>query len=291
MNRIYWTPISADERPDADIVIAIDGVKYNYLRAIHDSQVGIYSCERNDYRMPSITPDEAQVCMDLLANTCEKVLPEMCEVVDLSDVERIKNQVMTKEIVLDEQRSCGDATSTSYGLYEKDVDQALALSDGTDHCSAIIQETCSQLDSLLKETEAADDDSCADDPSFVLHGSSLAEELEAAIHSITGSSSTIKNCAWVAEDAESRCKARSNHGDHQGKRAFEFCRSTCNTCKCSDTGNEDEKCCRDNKEFLYQDDELKSCDWVGKNPNKKAIRCGKRAVARNCPQTCGYCPA
>ena len=65
IERIYWTPIAADERPNVDILLSIDGVKYNYLKAVYDSDVEYYSCERNDYRMADIEPSETQACMTL----------------------------------------------------------------------------------------------------------------------------------------------------------------------------------------------------------------------------------
>lgn len=295
MNKIYWTPISAADRPDADIVMAIDGVKYNYLKTINDSERNLYSCERNDWRHDIITPEEAQACMDLMTTRCEDDLPQMCQTANLSDVESILTQVKSGEIVLDEERTC-DTTSISYGLYAENVNLALASSDGTTHCDTIIQEACSQLDLLLianenESIEAPVENSCVDDSSFVLHGNSIAGEIEAAINAITGVSSTIKNCAWVAEDS-SRCGALSKGGDFDGKRAFEFCRNTCGTCKCADASNEDEKCCKDNKNnFRLMDGELKNCEWVARNATRRSFRCAKKAVAKNCPEACGFCPA
>lgn len=288
MNKIYWTPISAADRPDADIVMPIDGVKYNYLKTINDSDINVYSCERNDWHK-SITPDEAQACMDLMSRRCEDDLPQMCQVANLSYVERIMAQVKSGDIDLDEERSC-DTTSISYGLYAENLNFALVSSDGTTHCNTIIQETCSQLEQSI---EVPPDNSCVDDPSFVLHGNTIAGNIEAAIHAITGVISTIKNCAWVAEeDSDSRCLALSKDGDFDGKRAFEFCRKTCGRCKCADASNEDEKCCKDNKNnFRLKDGVSKSCDWAAKNSTRKSIRCSKRAVAKNCPETCGFCPA
>jgi len=311
MNKIYWTPISAADRPDADIVMPIDGVKYNYLKTINDSERNVYSCERNDWREETITPEEAEACMALMSKRCDEDLPQMCQVANLADVERIMTQVKSGEIALDEERSC-DASSISYGLYAKNINLALASSDGTTHCDTIIQETCSQLDLLSTTTEEqtvevpAEDfstaseeqtvevpaeNSCVDDPSFVLHGNTIVGDIEAGLHAITGISRTIKNCAWVAEDSDSRCRALSSGGDFDGKRAFELCRNTCGTCKCADASNKDERCCKDNTDTFRFDGEQKSCDWVAKNDKRKPFRCSKRAVAKNCPETCGFCPA
>eukprot|EP00554_Chaetoceros_debilis_P012932 CAMPEP_0194117024 /NCGR_PEP_ID=MMETSP0150-20130528/29406_1 /TAXON_ID=122233 /ORGANISM="Chaetoceros debilis, Strain MM31A-1" /LENGTH=250 /DNA_ID=CAMNT_0038807895 /DNA_START=153 /DNA_END=902 /DNA_ORIENTATION=+ len=190
VERIYWTPIAADERPNVDILLPIDGVKYNYLKAVYDSDVEYYSCERNDYRMADIEPNEAQACMALLSRTCDEVLPEMCQSFDLTGLERIKNNFEIGDLIVDTERSC-NTSSGSYGIYARDMDEAVLVSDGTTHCSNMMDEACSELSIVLPPV-----DSCVDDPDFILHGNSITEEFEAAISVITGSSSTIKNCAW-----------------------------------------------------------------------------------------------
>jgi len=283
VERIYWTPIAADERPNVDILLPIDGVKYNYLKAVYDSDAEYYSCERNDYRMAAIEPNEAQACMALLSRTCDEVLPEMCQSFDLTGLERIKNEFEIGDLIVDTERSC-NASSGSYGIYAKDIDEAVLVSDGTTHCSNMMDEACSELSIVLPPV-----DSCVDDPDFILHGNSIAEEFEAAISVITGSSSTIKNCAWVAENPSRRCKVLSKNGDAVAKRAFEYCRSTCGKCKCTESNGAD--CCKDNSSSFRYLGQGRSCEWLNGNQKRKSKRCAKRVIAKNCPHSCGFCPA
>ena len=289
VERIYWTPIAADERPNVDILLPIDGVKYNYLKAVYDSEVEYYSCERNDYRMADIEANEAQACMNLLTTTCDEVLPEMCQRFDLTDLERIKNDVEIGDLIVDTERSC-NASTDLYGIYAKDIDEALLMCDGTTHCSNMMDETCSELSKLNVEHPIVlpPVDSCVDDPDFILHGNSIAKEFESAISMITGSSSTIKNCAWAAEKVSERCKAFSRNVDAVDKRAFEYCRNTCGKCKCteSNVGN----CCKDKSSSFRYLDQDRSCEWLNGNQKRKSKRCAKRVIAMNCPESCGFCP-
>lgn len=292
VERIYWTNIAYDERPNVDIMLPIDGVKYNYLKAVYDADVEYYSCERNDYRLPDIQPQEAQACMALLSRGCNEVLPQLCQSYDLTDLEKIKSDVDIGDLILDTERSC-NAPSGSFGIYAKDIDEAILISDGTTHCSNMMDEICSQLNLKIGHPAVLPEpvesvDSCVDNADFILHDNFIAEEIEATINMITGSSRTIKNCAWVAEDPSSRCKALSKNGDALEKRAFEHCRRTCGKCKCTESNSEN--CCKDGSSFRFHDQE-RTCEWLNGNQKRKPKRCAKRGIAINCPQTCGFCPA
>ena len=73
-----------------------------------------------------------------------KVCQKVCQNFDLSVLEKIKENVEIGDIVLDFKKSC-NSSSDSYGIYAKGKDKALAVSDGTTHCSSMIRKTCSRL--------------------------------------------------------------------------------------------------------------------------------------------------
>lgn len=290
---ICWTPVAADERPNVDFLLPIDGVKYNYPNAVYDADAEYYSCQRNDYRISGIEPHAAQGCTTLLSRTCDEVLPQMCQSFDLTDLERIKSDVEIGDLSLDTERSC-NAASGSYGIYLRDMDESIFKSDVTTHCSNMMQETCLGSTNMSIEhpivlpEPVMSGDSCFDDPKFILHGNSLSEKINAAINMIAGSSSTIKNCARVAEDPSNRCKALSRNGDAVKKHAFEYCRSTCGKCKCTESNSVN--CCKDSSSFRHLGQVPRICDWVNDNQRTKSKRRTKRGIAMNCPETCGFCP-
>lgn len=74
-HQIYWTPFDQSERPKSGLVRSIDGVKFNYLKVIYDRENSYYSCTRNDGRWDNITRDQAQDCMAILQDTCDRFMP------------------------------------------------------------------------------------------------------------------------------------------------------------------------------------------------------------------------
>ena len=79
-------------------------------------------------------------------------------------------------------------------------------------------------------------------------------------------------CAWVArKDTDTRCAIPG---------IADTCRSTCNTCGCSDV---------DGKfDFTFGGATIsKSCAWAGRKNTE--TRCAVATVASNCPDTCGNC--
>ncbi len=333
MERIFWTPIDPKDRPQSSMVRPIDGVKYNYLKAIFDTENSYYSCSRNDMKQENLTREQAEACILFVKDACDDVKPKLCSF-DLTFMESVKNSVSDGDLILDQDISCMDGEE--YGIYEKasptftktaimfDEDVVVVNSESQelsndmqgDHCTNMITSTCSEW-----QLTRSEDSQCVDDPNFVLHGNfiqTIEEELETIENFVTGSSNTVKNCAWVAEDL-TRCRTLSSD---TGLRAFESCRQTCGTCTCSDNeayrfngqldkGCEwikedsasrcslegasdnckvacDTKCCQDNPRFRFMSEEHKTCKWASKN---KVKRCNKRAVANNCPETCGLCPS
>lgn len=45
--------------------------------------------------------------------------------------------------------------------------------------------------------------------------------------------------------------------------------------------------CKDKPNWRYNDKERKTCEWIWKNPDKRARLCEKKRVKTNCPETCG----
>lgn len=47
--------------------------------------------------------------------------------------------------------------------------------------------------------------------------------------------------------------------------------------------------CRDNPDFRVNNEEKKTCNWIGLTEDRRSNRCSTQAVADNCPQACRIC--
>ena len=285
MERIYWTPIDPNERPSANIVRPIDGVKYNYIKAIYDPKSSYYSCTRNDMRLDYITSQQAKACIDLLRHTCDNVKPQLCGF-DVTFMESIKKSVSDGGMTLDQDMTCKQPTSreeNEYGIYTKhssvkrkvaisyDKDEIIVDSESREvsnqeqgtHCTDLIASTCSGW-KLTRNEESQ----CMDDPNFRLHANIIEEELEAVKDLFTGTGRTVKNCEWVAEDL-TRCRAKSK----SGRRVFESCRQTCGYCTCSD-----------NEGYRFNGQADKGCEWIKQDSSE---RCSLEGASEHCKTSCG----
>ena len=115
----------------------------------------------------------------------------------------------------------------------------------------------------------------------------------------------IKTCDWVSEKPNNRCR-KSDPND--GKTVKEACPVTCNACDGSiiptqtpiantniPTGDPTlmpSLSCQDDDNFRYQNDPIKSCDWVSQKPNNRCRKSDpndEKSVEEACPVTCGSC--
>ena len=126
-----------------------------------------------------------------------------------------------------------------------------------------------------------------------------------------------KNCAWVEGD---RVLQRCQKQNLDGKFVFESCKKTCGTCSCKNEnwmfkgepskncdwvankasarcdkpGAEEHckdacglPCCKDDPDYRMGDNPIRSCDWLGVNPDKRCPNTNLNYY--KCPATCGKC--
>lgn len=278
----------------------IDGVHYNHLGAIFDAVNDTYECSEDDVHQ-EISAAEAEACHKLLTDTCANLVQNICPCYSVHDLIQVERDAVNNKVEISGEKTCteSDAESSVYGLFEvSDVDRSVTTRfgiqqngdycfDGSEdpqetsglqaiHCQILMKDSCDVIKVRKPEvgTEVGTDEaSCEDDASFL------------------GNGRAARTCAsWVTEDPKRRCKKKLK----SGKRVFEFCRETCGYCACKD--ETDTNCCKNNPKFLFWDIPDLDCVWAAgdksKNKAKKrAKRCKYTAVARNCPEMCGMCPA
>lgn len=91
-----------------------------------------------------------------------------------------------------------------------------------------------------------------------------------------------KNCAWVADNSDARCKK-----SWKGKELETYCPDSCNLCSVVATNGT----CEDDPDFKYQNKKKKNCKWVGKSANKRCKIVWKGVpLSTNCLVSCNHCP-
>lgn len=218
------------------------------------------------------------------------------------------------EKLADTQVHVGIETKQSFSLNQRKSSASNASK--TAHCSNLVDDTCS----AWKISSSSEVTQCQDDANFELQSNFVSEDLENVYDILTHSTRrTIKNCAWVAKDL-SRCRVLDRSTQ---KRVFESCRQICGYCACSNNENYtfnaqpemncdwiakdssercnlewakknckstcSTNCCKDNSKFTFGESH-KTCEWVAGNKTRLAVRCSRKTIAANCPETCGLCP-
>jgi len=330
--KFYWTDIDPEQRPLTSwLNEEIDGIAYNYLSAQYDpNDDGNNICGSSD-TLRKISSAEAEVCYNLLKDTCEIVAERSCPCFSLGSLSVAEDSIRAGDTILDQEKSCVEPAGDhdQYGLFQIDednqsqiaftvngigdmclMDSDIAVSVNTDqgfHCKKMMTYACAALDLPKGDGGQA---KCHDDPDFLFNGNRR------------------KDCAWVGGDKK-KCR-KMNRGT--GKRVFEFCRASCGYCACEDDENfhvngqadkdcawvadnaEDRcamagvsehciqacshrtKCCEDNADFKWWGNHKHDCEWVAgngkssKSNKRREARCGKKAIAANCADTCGKCP-
>jgi len=107
-----------------------------------------------------------------------------------------------------------------------------------------------------------------------------------------------KDCEWVAEDTDKRCKKKVIKSGNV--KVFEECRMTCGDCEELESeleSDEEEFDCEDDDDFEFKGKAGKDCDWV-KNKieqqglqfcRQKAKKKKKKKIKDFCKMTCGNC--
>mmetsp|Transcript_6632 Transcript_6632/g.7709 ORF Transcript_6632/g.7709 Transcript_6632/m.7709 type:complete len:528 (+) Transcript_6632:87-1670(+) len=107
-----------------------------------------------------------------------------------------------------------------------------------------------------------------------------------------------KDCEWVAEDTDKRCKKKVIKSGNV--KVFEECRMTCGDCEESESesdSDEEEFDCEDDDDFDFKGKTGKDCDWVKEKIEQqglefckqKAKKKKKKKIKDFCKMTCGNC--
>lgn len=259
----------------------IDGVIYNHLSATYDTVNEKYECSRED-TVTTINAKEAHMCHNLLKSTCQTAEERICPCYSMSDLVQAEERILDGNTVIDASKSCVTPTEKydKYGIYEignydtmgRPCDGCTTIMfavqnenvcfDGSDiirtinmsqknHCYAMMQNMCSDLD-IQSSPDMSVTPACNDDAEFREEG-------------IEG-----RDCKWVSEDSKKRC---NKYDDKTGRRVFEFCRMTCDSCACRDDGN-----------FRFNGISNMDCDWVAQDVE---TRCALHdSIRKNCIATC-----
>jgi len=266
--------------------LPIDGVVYHHVSATYDTLNKRYQCSKQD-TVRTITAKEALFCHNLLKSTCQTMEQRMCPCYGMSDLAEAEQRIVDGTTVIDTSKSCVMPTERNdqYGVFEignydsmgrpcdgcttimfavqnenmcfdgSDIVRTINLSQ-KNHCFAMMQNMCSSMENQFENVSSPDVSAvvpaCRDDAEFRADGNER------------------RTCEWVSRDSKKRCKRYDNN---TGKRVFEFCRMTCETCTCQDDDN-----------FRFNGNPVMDCDWVAQDVE---ARCAlDESIRKNCIVTC-----